>query len=159
MSIPITTKTKINYELYKHHIEKYHHPCVGFYNPNYDYITIQGETFGGSIQKRNYGPEHRMYIFNIIYKENGKAPVRMNPSEMAKFIRELNTDNKFNLCCVPILDHQYEIPETIEELLAYAGSMASKIDGGMREGVVFRSEDGVHSFKAVDNNYLLKYHG
>ena len=81
--------------------------------PNYDYITIQGETFGGSIQKRNYGPEHRMYIFNIIYKENGKAPVRMNPSEMAKFIRELNTDNKFNLCCVPILDHQYEIPETI----------------------------------------------
>ena len=39
MSIPITTKTKINYELYKHHVEKYHHPCVGFYNPNYDYIT------------------------------------------------------------------------------------------------------------------------
>jgi hypothetical protein len=128
-------------------------------HPDYDYITIQGETFGGSVQKRNYGPEHRMYIFNIIYKENGKAPVRMNPSEMADFVHTLNTKNSFNLCCVPILDHQYELPETIEELLAYAGSEASKIDGGMREGVVFRSSDGVHSFKAVDNEFLLKYHG
>lgn len=127
--------------------------------PSWEYITIQGETFGGSIQKRNYGPEHRMSIFNIIYKENGKAPVRMNPSEMAAFVHRLNTNNSFNLNCVPILDHQYELPETIEELLAYAGSEASKIDGGMREGVVFRSSDGIHSFKAVDNEFLIKYHG
>jgi hypothetical protein len=127
--------------------------------PSWEYITIQGETFGGSIQKRNYGPEHRMSIFNIIYKENGKAPARMNPSEMAAFVHRLNVNNSFNLNCVPILDHQYELPETIEELLAYAGSEASKIDGGMREGVVFRSSDGIHSFKAVDNEFLIKYHG
>lgn len=127
--------------------------------PSWEYVTIQGETFGGSIQKRNYGPEHRMSIFNIIYKENGKAPARMNPSEMAAFIYRLNVNNSFNLSYVPILDHQYELPETIEELLAYAGSKPSKIDGGMREGVVFRSADGVHSFKAVDNEFLIKYHG
>ncbi len=127
--------------------------------PSWEYITIQGETYGGSIQKRSYGPEHRMSIFNIIYKENGKAPTRMNPNEMAAFIYNLNTNHSFNLSCVPIIDHQYELPETIEELLAYAGSEASKIDGGMREGVVFRSADGVHSFKAVDNEFLLKYHG
>jgi hypothetical protein len=127
--------------------------------PSWEYVTIQGETFGGSIQKRNYGPEHRMSIFNIIYKENGKAPARMNPNEMAAFIYNLNTNHSFNLSCVPILDHQYELPETIEELLAYAGSEASKIDGGMREGVVFRSADGVHSFKAVDNEFLIRYHG
>lgn len=127
--------------------------------PSWEYVTIQGETFGGSIQKRNYGSEHRMAIFNIIYKENSKAPARMNPSEMAAFIHRLNANNSFNLSCVPILDHQYELPETIEELLAYAGSEASKIDGGMREGVVFRSADGVHSFKVVDNEFLIKYHG
>ena len=127
--------------------------------PSWEYVTIQGETFGGSIQKRNYGPEHRMSIFNIIYKENGKAPTRMNPSEMTAFVHILNVNHSFNLSCVPILDHQYELPETIEELLAYAGSEASKIDGGMREGVVFRSSDGVHSFKAVDNEFLIKYHG
>jgi hypothetical protein len=127
--------------------------------PFWEYVTIQGETFGGSIQKRNYGPEHRMSIFNIIYKENGKAPARMNPNEMAAFIYNLNVNHSFNLSCVPILDHQYELPETIEELLAYAGSEASKIDGGIREGVVFRSADGVHSFKAVDNEFLIRYHG
>ena len=33
------------------------------------------------------------------------------------------------------------------------------IYGGMREGLVFRSVDGVNSFKAVDNNFLVKYHG
>ena len=29
---------------------------------------------------------------------------------------------------------------------------------GMREGLVFRSTDGVKSFKAVSNEFLLKYH-
>ena len=28
----------------------------------------------------------------------------------------------------------------------------------MREGLVFRSLDGTKSFKAVDNNFLIKYH-
>jgi hypothetical protein len=35
---------------------------------------------------------------------------------------------------------------------------ASAIDGGMREGLVFRSIDGARSFKAVSNPFLLKYH-
>ena len=34
----------------------------------------------------------------------------------------------------------------------------SMIDGGMREGLVFRSADGQRSFKAVSNPFLLKYH-
>ena len=25
-------------------------------NPDYEFITLQGETYGGTIQKRNYGP-------------------------------------------------------------------------------------------------------
>jgi len=36
---------------------------------------------------------------------------------------------------------------------------ASEINGGMREGIVFRSQGGVKSFKAVSNEFLLKYHG
>ena len=28
-----------------------------------------------------------------------------------------------------------------------------------REGIVFRSLDGKKSFKAVDNEFLVKYHG
>ena len=127
-------------------------------NPELEYITIQGETFGGSIQKRNYGNEHRMAIFNIIYKKNGEAPQRMNPKDMYEQVEWWNLCRSFNLETVPVLDYKYELPETVEEILAYAGSLHSMIDGGMREGVVFRSEDGVHSFKAVDNEFLLRYH-
>jgi hypothetical protein len=43
-------------------------------------------------------------------------------------------------------------------LLDYAASEPSKIDGKMREGIVLRSVDGKASFKAVSNEFLLKYH-
>ena len=65
MSIPITTKTKINYELYKHHIEKYHHPCVGFYNPNYDYITKHNPQIC-------FNPNHNNINNNIQYDNKYK---------------------------------------------------------------------------------------
>lgn len=123
-----------------------------------EFITIQGETYGGSIQKRKYGEFHDLAIFNVIIKENGKAPKRLNPIEMIQYVEDLNTKYGFKLKCVPLVDPSYELPETVEELLEYAGSELSRIDKGMREGVVFRSEDGVHSFKAVDNNYLCIYH-
>ena len=77
---------------------------------------------------------------------------------MIQYVEDLNMKYGFKLKCVPLVDPSYELPETVEELLEYAGSELSRIDKGMREGVVFRSEDGVHSFKAVDNNFLLKYH-
>lgn len=59
--------------------------------------------------------------------------------------------------CVPIVDDKYILPDTIEELLKYADGK-SVVDGGMREGIVFRSLDGKKSFKVVSNDYLLKFH-
>ena len=38
-----------------------------------------------------------------------------------------------------------------------AGGEAN-IYGGMREGIVFRNYDATKSFKAVDNEFLAKYH-
>ena len=58
---------------------------------------------------------------------------------------------------VPIVDEHFKIPETCDDLLALAGG-ASQIDGQMREGLVFRTYDGTRSFKAVDNEFLLKFH-
>jgi hypothetical protein len=58
---------------------------------------------------------------------------------------------------VPVLD-TITLPATCEEMLSYADG-ESDLDGGMREGVVLRTEDGNNSFKAVSNEYLLKYHG
>lgn len=126
----------------------------------FEFITIQGETYGGTIQKRNYGPEHRLAVFNVIYKENGKAPVRLNPNEMIKFLQDYPYEADKCLPTVPVLDSldtPYTLPETCDDMLAAAGDK-SVIDGGMREGIVLRSLDGVHSFKAVDNEFLVKYH-
>ena len=60
--------------------------------------------------------------------------------------------------CVPIICEDFVLPTTCEMLLEYADD-ASEIDGGLREGLVFRSRDGKLSFKAVSNKFLEKYHG
>ena len=127
-------------------------------NPTFEYICFQGETYGGTIQKRNYGPEHRLAVFNVIYQEKGKNQVRLNPLDMLKQMEEWNKLYNTQVECVPLLAKEFELPETCDELLEYAASEKSKIDGGMREGVVFRSVEGRNSFKAVSNEFLLKYH-
>ena len=121
---------------------------------NLDFLTIQGETYGGNIQKRNYGiNEHKLAVFNIIYGWKNGDTERLNPIQME------NLCDYYGLPCVPVLDAEFVLPATCEEMLDYAASDVSKIDGGMREGVVLRSYDGVLSFKAVSNEFLLKYHG
>ena len=49
------------------------------------------------------------------------------------------------------------LQKKVEELLNYATG-TSEIDGGMREGIVFRYLDGSKSFKAISNEFLIKYH-
>lgn len=126
-------------------------------HPDYEFITIQGETYGGTIQKRNYGPEHRLAIFNYIYKVNGKAPVRLNPIQMKDEINSINEAIGVNLEIVPILDTEFKLPNTCEELLELAEGN-SEIDGKPREGIVFRDNKGEESFKAVSNRFLEMFH-
>lgn len=117
-----------------------------------DFITIQGETYGDSIQKRDYGlKEHKLMVFNLIFGFKNGEVKRFNPIEMTNFLEE------YCIPCVPIIDEHFKLPKTCAELLQLAGG-ASKIDGEMREGLVFRSLDGERSFKAVDQTFLLKYH-
>lgn len=121
-------------------------------NKDLKFITIQGETYGANIQKRDYGlSEHNFMAFNVICGFKNGTVTRLNPVAMTEFL------STYDIPCVPILDEHYKIPKTCDEVVAYAGG-ASKIDGGMREGVVFRTYDGEQSFKAVDPNFLMKYH-
>lgn len=118
-----------------------------------DFITLQGETYGEGIQKRDYGlKEHRFMAFNLIYGYPNGRVIRLNPIEMTEILTE------YEIPCVPIVNEHFIIPESCDILLKIAEG-ASKVDGGMREGLVFRSADGVNSFKAVSNPFLLKYHG
>ena len=117
--------------------------------PDAEWITLQGETYGGNIQKRDYFTnEHRFAGFNFITSNEGK----WNSVKAAKFM------NEFNIPWVPILNENYVLPDTIEDLRAYVHSEPSTVDGIIKEGIVFRSQDGSMSFKCVDPEYLIKYH-
>lgn len=131
-----------------------------------DFITIQAETYGAGVQRRDYGlhpqvvttdpPQndtgHRMAIFNIIFGYKDGHTRRLNPIEGKEFA------DFYKLPYVPVLG-KMTLPNDCDKVLEIASSEPSKIDGGMREGIVFRSLDGVDSFKAVSNEFLLKYHG
>lgn len=113
-----------------------------------EWITIQGETFGAGIQKRDYGmTEHDFRAFNLITSISGRLNSELSAQILAKY----------GIKWVPIIQNDYILPDTVYELLEFATG-SSEIDGGMREGYVFRSQDGTMSFKAVSNEFLLKYH-
>ena len=120
-------------------------------NPNEEWITIQGETYGATVQKRDYSIEDRdLAVFNLIYSSKG----RVGTMEM------IDTLSHYNVPCVPVVEKQMKINqfENVDTILNYAEGN-SQIDGKPREGIVFRSIDGTKSFKAVSNTFLLKYHG
>lgn len=137
--------------VYTEMAEKYHFEDVlAALVEKYDleWATLQGETYGAGIQKREYGlKEHDFVGFNLIFSDRG----RLNSVEAKEILAE------YGIPWVPIVEEHFVLPDTVEELLAIATDK-SVIDGGMREGLVFRSQDGARSFKAVSNEFLLKYH-
>ena len=117
-----------------------------------EFVTIQGETYGEGIQKRDYGLKgHDFMAFNLIVGFKDGEIKRFNPLVMTIILTD------YGIPCVPIVNEYFILPDTVDELLAIATDK-SAIDGGMREGLVFRSSDGVRSFKAVSNEFLMKYH-
>ena len=120
--------------------------------PNEEWITIQGETFGDGIQRRDYSlcGEHDFLAFNLIFSSRG----RVGTLEMIDIL------DPYGIECVPVLNHKMKINqfENIDAILAYAEGK-SCLDNLPREGIVFRTLDGTKSFKAVSNSFLLKYHG
>ena len=113
-----------------------------------EWVTLQGESYGEGIQKRDYSlKEHDFMGFNLIFSDRG----RLNSIEASTIMKE------FGIPWVPIVDEHFVLPDTVDELLNIATGK-SVVDGGMREGLVFRSPDGSRSFKAVSNEFLLKYH-
>ena len=123
--------------------------------PKADWVTIQGETYGSGVQKRDYSMTgHDFRAFNLITSNRG----RWDSCKMKSLL-----ENGFNIPCVPIINKDFHFDELVgdnkvDALLEMAIGN-SKIDGLPREGIVFRTMDGQKSFKAVSNSFLLKYHG
>lgn len=121
-------------------------------HPEYEWVTLQGETYGDGIQKRNYSltdGEHRFAGFNFVTSKEG----RWGTIDAKNLI-----EGEYNIPWVPVIDDCVKLPNSVDELLDDATG-TSVLDEGMREGIVFRSLDGQRSFKAVSNEFLLKFHG
>lgn len=111
-----------------------------------DWIAIQGECVAPNVQGNKYKVNKPdLYVFNLIY------PTGRLDSPTAQSIIE-NHGMKF----VPILDKTVVLPDTVNEVLDMAHGQ-SVIGDTLREGIVFRSQDGKQSFKAVDPLFLIKY--
>ena len=112
----------------------------------WDWIAIQGECIGPKIQQNKYGvKECDLFVFNLIY------PSGRVGSEMACSICQ-----QHGLNFVPIIDTKVILPDTVDEVLAYAHGRSMLADT-LREGIVFRSKDGKQSFKAVDPVFLMQW--
>ena len=118
--------------------------------PEAEWVTIQGETYGEGVQRNSYDIlGHDFKAFNLVTSDKG----RWNSAVMKQYL-----ENEYNIPCVPILGTTYVLPDSVEELRAFVNSEPSVINGKIKEGIVFRSQDGIQSFKCVSPEYLLKFH-
>ena len=143
--------TNIYFEAYeKYHLgEKIEQMLKDLNLPN---IAIQMEVYGDGVQKRNYSMnngERKIAVFHIL-SNNVKMPME----------KVVELCEKYDLPHVPIIDNNYILPDTIEELQTYVESASSAIDGLEKEGIVFYDkETGTQYFKFVSPSFLMKYHG
>ena len=110
-------------------------------------IAVQGEIIGEGIQGNPYkriGQTVRIFNgFNIDKYDY------LSLSELIELVKVLEVKT------VPILDLDFTLPDTIDELLSYADSKSVLNEKFDREGVVIRSHDRKISFKAISNKFLL----
>lgn len=113
---------------------------------NVDWAAIQGECVAPNVQGNKYKVNKPdLYVFNVILPSG-----RLGSVEAKELVEQ------FGLKFVPIIDSAFILPDTVQETLDYAHGQ-SAIGDTLREGIVFRSQDGKQSFKAVDPLFLLKY--
>lgn len=126
----------------KYNIENVLYKLIG----DNEWIAIQGECVASNVQGNKYHvTEPDLYVFNLIYPSG-----RVGSVEAKKIVNDLGL--KF----VPILSEDAHIQGmTVPEVLEYATGKSQLYDT-LREGIVFRSEDGKQSFKAVSPEFLLK---
>jgi RNA ligase (TIGR02306 family) len=111
-------------------------------------ICLQGELIGEGIQGNPYGIKGQTIRFFSVYQIDSRTRLGVKDLEDICFMIGLQT--------VPILESNFLLPNTIEEMLQYAEGKSALNPKTEREGVVVRSLDGTISFKAISNKFLLK---
>jgi RNA ligase (TIGR02306 family) len=110
-------------------------------------FSVQGELLGPGIQNNPYKFKgHTVRIFNVFDIDQGEY---LPLDELKFFVENLGLES------VPILDENFKLPNTIDEVLKYAENKSVINPNFDREGVVIRSTDRSISFKAISNKFLL----
>ena len=127
----------------RYDLEKVLHRLIG----NHEWVAIQGECVAPNVQGNKYHVKTAdLYVFNLIYPTG-----RVGSLEAAKIVE------KQGLKFVPIIEEAVDLKgKSVAEVLEYATGQSQLYDT-LREGVVFRSQDGVRSFKAVSPEFLMKH--
>jgi RNA ligase (TIGR02306 family) len=111
-------------------------------------MCIQGELIGEGIQGNPYKIKGQTVKFFNAFN--------IDEYRKLSFTEFSNLMNKLNLETVPVLDENFNLPETIDELLLFAEGKSLLNPNTDREGLVIRSQDISISFKAISNKFLLK---
>lgn len=143
---------KVNEENKDNTLVKIGKPIMEVLKQKHPHIAVQGELMGPSIQGNREQLKAPTYFIFDMFNMNDGAYV--DPETRANVMQDLNGLAKH----VPILHASISLRElgitNIEQLLAFAEGKSLNHD--VREGVVFKREDGKFSFKAISNKFLLK---
>ena len=117
-------------------------------------VTLQGEIIGEGIQSNKYNLKGKdIYFFNLII--DGRKIDSVTARNILRDINETNF-NDVILKWVPIVQTNYILPDTLDELMEFSTGK-SLLNDTLREGYVFRNYEENLSFKCVSNDFLLKW--
>lgn len=111
-------------------------------------LALQGEIIGPGIQGNPYKlDKHEIYFFNVFDIDAGRKLVH----DEAEYIFDM-----LHVESVPLINYQWPLNSTMEELLEKADGTSRLNPKTNREGIVVRALDGSFSFKVISNKWLLK---
>lgn len=121
-------------------------------------VAVQGELVSPGIQKNFENVLNpALYIYSVWDVKGYKY---LNPSKAREFVAEIGATY------VPVMHENITLQELFGEQIEDANELLAKLleyaegpsglNGKYREGLVYKSEDGIFSFKTISNSYLLK---
>lgn len=120
-------------------------------------IAVQGELVSPSIQGGRYNVPRTLYVYNIFNIDTQKYLSSLERLKVLSNLIWLGATIKH----VPILDSYKAIKEndTIKSLIEFADGPSTVNPNTLREGLVYKRDDGNFSFKTISNKWLLKTEG
>jgi len=115
-------------------------------------IAVQGELMGPGIQgNREKLSKHDLFIFDIYDIDNGRYYTAKSREDIIERLRDFG----YTGSVVPVVKLATALPtDNIDELLKL--SEGPSLNHSIREGLVFKRNDGEFSFKIINNQFLLK---